>query len=160
MARVSTAAMRRQARQSLDARFRRLEPADLPVALAVPKGGWVRAIREALGMSAADLATRIGVVESAVQRMEAGERVGTTQLATLQRAADALNCDLVYALVPRTPLAAQVTAQAEIKAQVMMHEVTHTMALEAQQVSREVTRELLDQHVAALEDKPGLWNAL
>jgi len=159
MARVTSAAMRRRARSVLDARFRGLEPAQLPQSLAVPKDGWVRAIREALGMSAADLASRIGVADSVVQRMEAGERVGTTQLATLRRAADALDCDLVYALVPRIPLSEQVTQQAQKKARTLMKQVTHTMALEAQQVSSHATHELFDQQVSALENKPGLWNA-
>src|ERR1700729_4016860 len=72
--------------------------------LARPSRGWVRAVREALGMSAAALAARLGTTAGAVTRLEqseAGDRIG---LETLRRAADALECDLVYLLVPRRPL--------------------------------------------------------
>jgi len=109
-------------------------------------------------MSAADLAARMGVVESTVQRLESGEKAGTTQLDTLQRAADALECDLVYALVPRQALADRVDQQARVRALALMSTVEHTMALEGQQASADVTAELLEQQVIAWRDRPGLWN--
>src|SRR5215217_7999866 len=91
--------MQARARSALDRRL--ADWRRLPAREARPHGGWVRAIRDALGMSAADLAERMGVTQSTVARLESSERDGRIQLDTLQRAADALDCDLVYALVPR-----------------------------------------------------------
>src|ERR1700733_2316935 len=72
--------------------------------LGSPPHGWIRAIREALGMSAAGLAARLGITAGAVTRLEQSEAADRIQLDTLRRAADALGCDLVYLLVPRRPL--------------------------------------------------------
>ena len=90
-----------QARRRLDERFRRLRPlADEPR----PHKGWIRAIRDALGMSSTELAARIGVSQQRVSQIEQGELQETITLETLRRAANALDCDLVYVLEPRTSL--------------------------------------------------------
>lgn len=52
-------------------------------------------------MNAAQLAARIGVSRSLVSRFEAGERSGTIKLDTMRRAAEAMDCTLVYAFVPK-----------------------------------------------------------
>src|SRR5258708_29177418 len=77
-----------------------------------PARGWVHAIREALGMSAAALAARMGTTAGAVTRLEQSEAADRIRLDTLRRAADALECDLVYLLVPRRPLTAVVRDRA------------------------------------------------
>jgi predicted DNA-binding mobile mystery protein A len=70
-----------------------------------PRGGWVRGIRSLLRMSMRDFAVRIKFGQSAsVKELERNERMGTIKLITLIRAADALNADFVYAIIPRTPL--------------------------------------------------------
>src|ERR1700728_3983517 len=79
-----------------------------PRALARPPRGWVRAIREALGMSTTVLAARLGTTAGAVTRLEQSEAANRIRLDTLRRAADALGCDLVCLLVPRRPLTAVV----------------------------------------------------
>jgi predicted DNA-binding mobile mystery protein A len=146
---------RRSARRSLDRRFDGLRPfADEG---AVPRGGWVRAIREALGMSAADLAARMGTAQSTVIGMERNERTGRVQLDTLRRAADALDCDLVYALVPRRPLEQMVEDRARVRAAAQLQAVDHSMRLESQGVSDAVIQDHLAEQVALLVDRPGLW---
>jgi predicted DNA-binding mobile mystery protein A len=70
-----------------------------------PRGGWVRGIRNLLQMSMRDFAVRIDFRQPAsVKELERNERLGTISLQTLVRAADALNADFVYAIIPRTPL--------------------------------------------------------
>ena len=150
-----TAAARRVARRSLDQRFDELRHMTTPA--AVPRGGWVRTVREALGMSAADLAARMGVAETAAFSLERNERAGRARLDTLRRAADAMDCDLVYALVPRLPLNAIVDARAHAVAASLLGHVPHSMALEDQQVPPETTREQLAAQAARLLDQPGLW---
>src|SRR5674476_229027 len=141
--------MRSAARRQLD---KRLMPVrGLPDgALARPAAGWVRALRDALGMTAQDLAARMGVSRVAVNKLEASEQAGTVQLDTLARAADALGCDLVYALVPRVPLEEQVRRQAEVVARAELGPVATTMALEAQGLDGEQTAMLLADRVAEL----------
>lgn len=117
------------------------------------------AIREALGMSARDLAGRMGVADSTVVRLEASERAGTVQLNSLRRAADALGCDLVYALVPRRPLDEIVQEQARRQAVKVLASVHHTMLLEDQVPADSAMRDLLDDTITEQVDRPGLWRA-
>lgn len=128
-------------------------------ALARPTGGWVRTIRDALGMTAADLAHRLGVSGVAVTKLEASEREGRARLDTLARAADALGCDLVVALVPRTSLDETVRARARRVATARLNEVTTTMALEVQEASNDATAAALDDLTQRVVVEPGLWRA-
>lgn len=142
------------ARRHLDSRFARLkEVASQPV----PHRGWVRAIRDALGMSTTELAARMGVTQSRISAVEQGEVAGTIKLETLRRAAEALDCDLVYALVPRTTLSESVHRQARRKAEAHLRTVQHHMRLEGQAVTGDVEDELEDV-VSALIDRRGLWS--
>jgi len=69
-----------------------------------PSTGWVSAIRSALGMSRSYLGTRLGTTEGAVRKLEDAENRSAITLATLQRVAEALDCDFKYAIVPRRQL--------------------------------------------------------
>jgi predicted DNA-binding mobile mystery protein A len=101
-------------------------------ALARPPRGWVKAIRDALGMTTAQLAKRLGVSQPRVVGIEQAEAKGTITLDSLERAAHALDCRLVYALVPRKSLDALVEERAARLASKRMDSTRHTMALEAQ----------------------------
>lgn len=157
MARTMKAAARRQARRALDLKFSSTREA-LQSVSASPHAGWVRAIRDALGMSAADLAARMNVVESTVLRLETGERHGRVQLDSLRRAANALDCDLVYVLLPRNQLDAQVNQQARRRAKQSLGRVQHTMALEDQVAPPALADELLQEQILSWLDRPGLWH--
>ena len=89
-----------QARTRLDERFKAMGPS---VRQSKPVRGWIKAIREALGMTAEQLAKRLGVKQPSVVALEQSEAKGTIELATLRRVAEALDCTLVYALVPNKP---------------------------------------------------------
>lgn len=156
MPKTSNTIGRRRARRRLDERG--VELRQRLSQFSVPHGGWVGAIREALGMSRKDLATRMKVVESSVARLEASERAGTVQLDTLRRAAGALDCDLVYALVPRRPLDDMVQDQARKQALKLLAAVQHTMLLEDQLPQQSALRQMLDDAAAEWVDRPGLWN--
>ena len=92
---------RKRARHRLDERLRALQPIDR---FKTPPKGWIRALRDALGMTGAQLGARIGIRPQTVESIEKSEAAGTIQLNTLRRAAEALDCTLVYALVPNTSL--------------------------------------------------------
>src|SRR5487761_713376 len=122
-------ALTAQARQQLDERFAALPPAER---LAAPTRGWIKAIREALGMSSEQLAKRLGVKQPTVAAIERSETRGTIELATLRRAAEALDCTLVYALVPNRKLATTVKDRARKVAAGRLKAVEHSMLLENQ----------------------------
>jgi predicted DNA-binding mobile mystery protein A len=124
--------------------------------LARPPRGWVRAVREALGMSAAALAARLGTTAGAVTRLEQSEAADRIRLDTLRRAADALGCDLVYLLVPRRPLNAIVRDRARELAHRQVSAVEQTMRLEDQATGR--AKEMEDQLVSQLLERGGLWS--
>src|SRR5258708_3001365 len=101
--------IRRRARERLDERLRPLNP---PERFPPPPKGWVKAIRDALGMSGVQFAPRLGVQPPSVAALEVSEESGSIQLKTLRRAAEALDCTLVYALVPNDSLEGVVQARA------------------------------------------------
>ena len=65
-----------------------------------PSAGWARAMREALGMSAEQLARRIGVSRATIVTLERSEARGRITLASLEKLSRGLGCRVVYALVP------------------------------------------------------------
>jgi predicted DNA-binding mobile mystery protein A len=100
-----------------------------------PPAGWLRAIREALGMTSAVLADRLEITASGVRKLEHAEAIDAITLGTLRRVAEALDCDLQYALVPRRPLRDMRWKQAMRLAQQWQQRAGRTMALEAQPVA-------------------------
>lgn len=143
------------ARLRLDARLQPLRP-NLG-AMAVPRGGWLRAIRNALGMSLEDIADRLGTTRSSVARVEASEQRETIQLDTLRRTAEALNCELVYVLVPKLPLD-EAVEQARVKlARQLSARVQNHMSLEGQHTSDPtLDARRLDRAAASVSDRQ-LW---
>ncbi|VAX03953.1 hypothetical protein MNBD_GAMMA20-319, partial [hydrothermal vent metagenome] len=86
------------ARRQLDKRLNLLRDSE---SFVRPSRGWIKAIREALGMTTTQLAKRLGVVQSRTVAIEQAEAKGSITLNSLEKAANALDCRLVYALVPR-----------------------------------------------------------
>jgi predicted DNA-binding mobile mystery protein A len=97
-----------------------------------PHKDWIRAIRDALGMSSTELATRIGMSQQSVSQMERGEQRNTITMETLRRAANALAFDLVYVLEPRTTLDEAVRGRAHEKAARHLAPLAHHHPLEDQ----------------------------
>jgi predicted DNA-binding mobile mystery protein A len=114
---------------------RALAPFRPAVSVSRPAKGWVRAIREALGVSSADLAWRMGTSRQLSLQQEKAEAEDRITLKSLRALANALDCDLVYALVPRAgPLEESRENRARILARRNVLGVEHSMALEGQAV--------------------------
>jgi predicted DNA-binding mobile mystery protein A len=133
-----------QSRAHLDERFKKIEPVSL---YAAPVRGWIKAVREALGMTTAQLAKRLKVKQPSVVALEQSEAKGTIELATLRRVAEALDCTLIFALVPRKPLEAMVRDRARTFARRRRQPVEHSMLLEDQKVKEQDAEALLDETV-------------
>jgi predicted DNA-binding mobile mystery protein A len=124
-----------------------------------PLGGWIKAIRKALGMKARHLADRLGVKEQSVLRFEANEVDDSITLKSLRRVAEVMECQLVYALVPQPgSLQKIIQEQAYKKATELVTAVDHTMMLEGQATGevqskiREIAEELATQPNSKLWD--------
>jgi len=143
---------RATARRQLDKRLNVLANSE---AFVRPPRGWIKAIREALGITTAQLGKRIGVSQPRVVAIENAETKGSITLDSLERAAHALDCRLVYALVPRKPLDKLVTERAERLAKRRLASTRHSMALEAQDVETADEQEQLKRMVQSLMDKAG-----
>jgi predicted DNA-binding mobile mystery protein A len=131
-----------QARARLDNRFKGMGSS---MRQSQPVRGWIRAIREALGMTAEQLGRRLNVKQPSVVALEQSEEKGTIELATLRRVAEALDCRLVYALVPNKPLEQTVRERARLFARRRLEPIEHSMALEDQKVARKQSEALIDE---------------
>jgi predicted DNA-binding mobile mystery protein A len=148
---------RASARKNIDKRLNPLMNAD---AFARPPRGWIRAIREALGMTTAQLAKRLNIAQPSAVGLEKAEASKSISLETLERAARALDCTLVYVLVPRKPLEQIVQERAHERARARLRTISHSMTLEDQRVREEDEREQLERLVQKLLEGPGsaLWD--
>lgn len=106
-------------------------------------------------MSSTELATRLGVSQQTVPDLERSELHDTIELETLRRAADALDCDLAYFLLPRKSLDEAVKAQARRKAARYLGRVAHHSRLEDQTVSDDDAAAQLDLPAHGLRLQPG-----
>lgn len=145
---------RHHARRQLDDR---LESVRNLAGLGRPNKGWIRAVRDALGMSGAELAARMGVSQQVVSEIELSEQRTTARLNTLERAAAAMDCELVYVFVPRTTLEESVRAQARRKAVRHLAEVAHHGRLENQEVSADEFAAHVEELASWFVDRRGLW---
>jgi len=110
-------------------------------------------------MSQAVLAERLGVSSAAVNKLEQAELRGGITIRKLAEVAAALDCTLVYALVPHSTLEQTVAAQARNVAAEMLGYVARTMALEAQGIGDERKREAVDRYAQQLAASGNVWRA-
>ena len=144
----------KRARAALDKRVNVLRQLDQ---VSAPPKGWVRAIRDAIGMSGVQLAGRMGVSQQAINALEQSEANETIRLETLRKAAAALDCQLVYALVPNQPLEDMVAARARSKALEALGGISHSMAMEDQKVLNDDLEERIAIFIAETLRDRDLW---
>ena len=105
--------------------------------ISVPNEGWIRTTRKALGMKGTQLAQRMGISRAQVLQTEKGEAAGSATIKTMEKAAAALGCRFVYALVPDTTSAEIINKRARQKARHIVEKTNEQMALESQTLSAE-----------------------
>jgi predicted DNA-binding mobile mystery protein A len=125
-----------------------------------PAKGWSRAIREALGMSGKQFSRRLGVSPPRISALEKNELSGSVSLKTMRQAAEALDCVFVYAVIPRESLSETVRNRARSLAGKRLARVSHSMLLEAQQLTDNEQQKVVDAEVEELvRNMPKeLWN--
>jgi predicted DNA-binding mobile mystery protein A len=151
--------------KSLDAlRIRQLDAVLSPFreirGAAAPRKGWIREIRDALQMTAAQLGKRIAISQPAVSQLEESEAEGTVTLNTLRKAARGLGGELIYAIVPTSSLDEMRRTQIRSIVRERLDRTSHTMKLEDQSVPAKESEKQFDELVAELSDNPprNLWN--
>jgi predicted DNA-binding mobile mystery protein A len=126
-----------------------------------PKTGWVRAIRKALGMTAEQLAKRLGLQRTRIVQLELAETQDAITLRSLRNAAAAMECELIYALVPKDSLENILKTKAFELATEQVNRVSHSMSLEDQALEEDQQKEQILQLAKDLLEGPlkKLWRA-
>lgn len=129
--------------------------------LTVPSVGWIKTIRESLGMTTYDLAERADIDQSRISRIESAESRGEIKLSTLKNIADALGVQFVYGFVPEEDLEQMVREQAKKIALKRMDRLNHTMKLEEQNLDEKERKKALEDLVEKIlvEDPQNFWRA-
>ena len=146
---------RRLRRAQLDRFFTQLKTLNL----RTPKKGWIKEVRESLGMSMKDLADRLGTIKQRIERIEKDEVASKVSLETMKKTAEAMNCDFIYFVVPKNSLEETLKDQGLKAAQKILKQVGKTMALEAQSTSSHSQKQLVEnlaQEMLLKEDRK-IW---
>ena len=113
----------------------------------IPPQGWIKTMREALGLSSSQLGKRAGIDQSRISRLENAEKNGDLKLSSLQKIAKALNMKFVYGFVPEDTLEAMVIDQAKRIALKRLKMLDNTMRLEKQTLPEEEQKKALDDMI-------------
>ncbi|GGP21877.1 mobile mystery protein A [Silvimonas iriomotensis] len=123
-----------------------------------PQRGWLKTIRESLGLTERQQAARLGIASSTLHKSELAEAEGRITLGQLRKLAEGLDCELVYALVPKKPLTQVIDDQARSVALREVSEVAHNMDLEDQRPAPDHLRKQVERRAAEL--LRGRWSDL
>lgn len=118
-----------------------------------PAKGWIRSMRDALSMNSYQLAKRVGVPQSNIMKWEQREVDGTITMKSMSRVAEAMQCDFVYALVPRQPINSILEERAKQIVSESLEQVSRSMRLEDQEttashrarLAKDLVRRLLEE---------------
>ena len=121
-----------------------------------PKQGWISAVRQALGMTAKQLAERVGLSQPRIAKMELNEN--NLKISTMKKIAEGLDCDFVYGFVPKSSLQETINQQARKKAEAILSNVNTNMALEDQladdpNILTDVADEMIAKNIKRIWDK-------
>ena len=125
-----------------------------------PNRGWIRAIREGLGMTNVQLAKRMKIRASqSIEDMQKAEQDETIQIRTLRKLAGAMGCRFVYAIVPPKPVAQMRRDRARVMAERIVKRTAHSMRLEAQGIDEAGEKREIESLIAQIlaDDPKVLW---
>lgn len=128
--------------------------------LGVPQSGWIKSIREALGLSSLQLGKRAGLDQSRISRLENAEKNGNLKLSSMQKIAKGLRMQFVYGFVPEGTLEEMVNARAR---EIVLKRIEHlnsTMRLEKQGLEEEELKKTFEDMVQKIlvEQPKNFWD--
>ncbi|MGH1467378.1 MAG: mobile mystery protein A [Bdellovibrionales bacterium] len=118
---------------------------------------WIQYIRQALGMSPKQLAERMAIAESSLYQLERQESLDKASIKSLKKAAEAMGCEFVYAIVPKTSIEDLVHEQARKKALKIISDSQLQMEYEDQAVSKEETDKQFEELCEKIKNSKQLW---
>lgn len=136
-------------RKQLDEKFKKIREANFQM----PSRGWINAIREALGMSQAQLAKRLKISRQGLNKAELQEVNGNLEVKTLKKIAEGINCDLIYFLVPKESLEKMIDRQVELLAKKIVMQTEKHMALENQGTKESFQKKMIAELSEELKSK-------
>lgn len=125
----------------------------------LPQEGWLRTVRTALGMTGPQLAERLGVTKARISKAEQDETAGGVTLRTMQAMAEAMDCQFVYAVIPRQDVESVIKARATEKAKAQVKAVSTQMTPESQLLTKEQLDYEVERIAAQIVEKmpADLW---
>jgi len=104
----------------------------------VPPIGWIKAIRNGIGMSMEQLGKKLSITKQGVMDIEKREKEGAITIKSMQEIAKAMDMKLVYGFVPnKGDLEQMIEARAIEMAKKIVERTSNTMKLEDQANSKE-----------------------
>lgn len=128
----------------------------------IPPSGWLKAIRGSLGLTIRQLAERVGVGHGSIAQLEKREPKKKVTLESLENAARAMDCKVVYAIVPiesGSTLDDIIKSKAQETAGLILKDVAHTMSLEKQGTSEKQIQKEIERVAKELieSNDPRIW---
>ena len=140
---------------------RKLKAFDKASNMPVPPTGWIKAVRLSLGISLKQLADKLTITKQSVREIEIREKEGSITLKSLKETANALDMQLVYALVPKDgTLDDLIDRKAKELALRIVSRTSNTMKLEEQENSKERLKKALVERTAIIKNEmpKTLWD--
>ena len=129
--------------------------------VAPPPTGWIKAIRNAIGMSMLQLGNRLSITKQSVQDMERREKDGSITIKALREAARALDMQLVYGFVPNDgSLELLIERKAKKLATQIVMRTSNTMKLEDQENTKQRIEKAIQERTTIIKTEmpKTLWD--
>ncbi len=126
--------------------------------VARPPRGWIRFIREALGMSSKALASRVGVSPTTMSETEKAEYEEGITLKRLRRVAESMDCDLVYYFLPKKPIPELIEQRARYLAEQKLREIQSLVDLDSSSIPEDFIESKIQDEVEELKFSKKLWD--
>ena len=129
--------------------------------VAPPPTGWIKAIRNAIGMSMLQLGKRLSITKQSVQDIERREKDGSISIKALREAARALDMQLIYGFVPNDgSLEALIDRKAKELATQIVQRTSNSMKLEDQENSKQRIEKATEERATIIKNEmpKTLWD--
>lgn len=129
--------------------------------VAPPPTGWIKAIRNAIGMSMLQLGKRLSITKQSVQDIERREKDGSISIKALRETARALDMQLIYGFVPNDgSLEALIDRKAKELATQIVQRTSNSMKLEDQENSKQRIEKAIEERAAIIKNEmpKTLWD--
>lgn len=123
---------------------------------ATVRPGWIAYMRRSLNMTLKQLASRAGLSLPTIAQAERGEAAGRATLSTLKKMAQAMDCEFIYAFVPRADIEEIMRQAAREKAKRTLATANVHMTLEDQRVEQSF-KERVERLAQKLFEKGDVW---